>query len=357
MNIKDELLNFFDRNNFPVEEFETYTDGRTVLSVQRTSPAGEDWHMTFEAGNCTYGELIKSIADAAYYFDVDEEASEWIKMRGENGVPNSVRTLLEDAEWKEATLKDLSSMIQITFGGREDERFQEFSFAESYSYTIKDWYCENYPEDELGAQINDVTFEDVYKSFGKEDIYDVLGVRDNAVRERIFDRLSNITELDYNVFYNAMIDKTPLPDIETLGENKYYLNPPLFELSEPKMEYSYCESAGYVEYTAAFCDYNKFFKRAELGKDNYKTLSDVEKDYPAAYCDVRIRLYENKDIEYTIALVDGFEDGHEKEICLTSDEQDVFYEAICDALERAGRDIDKDLKLAKEARAKNNRDR
>ena len=38
-------------------------------------------------------------------FDVDEEAMLWIPHRGENGIPNSICALVDDAEWKLQSLK------------------------------------------------------------------------------------------------------------------------------------------------------------------------------------------------------------------------------------------------------------
>ena len=233
MNIKDELLDFFNNNDFYVDEFETYNNGRTILSVQQTSPAGEDWHIDFEAGDCTYGELINSVKKTAYYFNVDEAAAEWIPMRGEHGVPDSIQKILDDAKWKKETLDDLAHEIETAFEERKEDNFQEFSFAENYSYTVKDWYCKEYPED-LGSYLNAVTFKDIYESFGQQDIYDVLGVEDSIIRERVFEKLESLTGLDYNIFYKAMCDNKPLPDIDTLGDNKYYLDTPLFELREFK---------------------------------------------------------------------------------------------------------------------------
>ena len=40
-------------------------------------------------------------------FDVDEEAEKWIDHRGKNGVPSSIKVLVEDQKWKENKLEDL----------------------------------------------------------------------------------------------------------------------------------------------------------------------------------------------------------------------------------------------------------
>ena len=69
--------------------------------------------------------------------------------------------------------------------------------------SILDYYVNEYPTDELGSELKDISFADVWdalNSHGK-DIYDVIGVGDSVVRERIFDRLSEITNLDYDAIY------------------------------------------------------------------------------------------------------------------------------------------------------------
>ena len=40
-------------------------------------------------------------------YDVDDEVEIWIDGRGKNGVPNSIKALVEDAEWKLEMLKKL----------------------------------------------------------------------------------------------------------------------------------------------------------------------------------------------------------------------------------------------------------
>lgn len=53
---------------------------------------------------------------------------------------------------------------------------------------IKTWYQGKYETDELGEELNDVTFNELEKRMrAGEDVYDILGVGDSIVRERVFD--------------------------------------------------------------------------------------------------------------------------------------------------------------------------
>jgi hypothetical protein len=69
---------------------------------------------------------------------------------------------------------------------------------------IKEWYVNAYPTDELGCEINvDVTFGELYNHVSI--VYDVLGVDDSLVRERVFGKLSEIMNVDYAVIYKKWL--------------------------------------------------------------------------------------------------------------------------------------------------------
>jgi len=65
---------------------------------------------------------------------------------------------------------------------------------------IKEWYQEEFPTDELGAEINPtVTFEDLKENL--PNVYDCLGVSDSLVRERVFTKLANLLSVGYDEIY------------------------------------------------------------------------------------------------------------------------------------------------------------
>ncbi len=65
---------------------------------------------------------------------------------------------------------------------------------------IKEWYQEEFPTDELGAEINPtVTFEDLKENL--PNVYDCLGVSDSFVRERVFTKLANLLSVGYDEIY------------------------------------------------------------------------------------------------------------------------------------------------------------
>ena len=73
--------------------------------------------------------------------------------------------------------------------------------------TIKQFYLENYPTDDMGNDIkDDVTFAGfVTELFGDGDVYDYIGVYDSLVRERLFSELAKQLKTSYDYVYNLWL--------------------------------------------------------------------------------------------------------------------------------------------------------
>lgn len=68
--------------------------------------------------------------------------------------------------------------------------------------SIKTAYQTLYPEDNIGHQLNDVTFEDVFQTLDNyQSIYKLIGVYDSLIRERIFSMLAVIMDVEYAYIY------------------------------------------------------------------------------------------------------------------------------------------------------------
>ena len=69
---------------------------------------------------------------------------------------------------------------------------------------VKNWYVETYPTDELGQDINpEIEFTNVLNTLDNyRDIYDLIGVGDSIIRERLFQKLSQITGQTYTEIYD-----------------------------------------------------------------------------------------------------------------------------------------------------------
>lgn len=74
---------------------------------------------------------------------------------------------------------------------------------------IKEWYLKYYPTDELGSELSDkLTFKDLYVALeNHKDVYDLLGVCDSIVRERVFEKLSEVMNVEYDFIYRKWLQK------------------------------------------------------------------------------------------------------------------------------------------------------
>ena len=73
--------------------------------------------------------------------------------------------------------------------------------------TIKQFYLETYPTDDMGKDIkDDATFIGlVTQLFGEGDVYDYLGVYDSLIRERLFSELAKQLKTSYDYVYNLWL--------------------------------------------------------------------------------------------------------------------------------------------------------
>ena len=89
----------------------------------KNSPAGEDF--SFYVGG---GDIVKDIYEYYEGFDPDEHAKMWIEAQGRvEGVPSSIRTLIDDAEDIDEMLKELAdALVDVEQGlPGEDEEDEE----------------------------------------------------------------------------------------------------------------------------------------------------------------------------------------------------------------------------------------
>ena len=72
---------------------------------------------------------------------------------------------------------------------------------------IHDWYRKNYPNDELGKNINHVGFQETYQNMNKgKDFYKTVGVSDSVVRERVFSQMAKENKTSYDNVYNRWMN-------------------------------------------------------------------------------------------------------------------------------------------------------
>jgi hypothetical protein len=72
---------------------------------------------------------------------------------------------------------------------------------------IRKWYIENFPTDDLGKELHGgTTFKGLFSDMDAyQDVYNTLGVYDSVIRERVFVKLAEIMEVDYDYVYEQFL--------------------------------------------------------------------------------------------------------------------------------------------------------
>lgn len=85
--------------------------GTEALIEFWTDTAGQDIPTEFDYDG-TPEDFVKQFTESAENYDVDEEVELYINMRGKNGVPDTVRELLDDCQEAKDTLMEIARKLQ-----------------------------------------------------------------------------------------------------------------------------------------------------------------------------------------------------------------------------------------------------
>ena len=90
-----------------------------------------------------------------------------------------------------------------------EEEVVETSDEDELNSSVKEWYLNSFDVDNLGSEISeDVTFGDVMRCLEEHnDFYDCIGVGDSVIRERVFEKLAEILNVEpLTVYYQWLKD-------------------------------------------------------------------------------------------------------------------------------------------------------
>lgn len=90
---------------FNVSEPSKERGGEWTIEFGQESSAGEDWWEVLRFKRAC--DIKDALWERIENWDSDEEAEIYINLRGTRGVPSSIRTLLDDQDWKLEQLKKL----------------------------------------------------------------------------------------------------------------------------------------------------------------------------------------------------------------------------------------------------------
>lgn len=120
------------------------------IELEKYSPAGEDFIFSVEKEN-----LVENVKAYAREFNVDEHVRLWIDGIGENGVPDSISALVEDAENIREMLFELAGKL---CGGKPYTEEENEKITYWYKKKCGDVYfdLENYREYRHGQLLEGV---------------------------------------------------------------------------------------------------------------------------------------------------------------------------------------------------------
>jgi hypothetical protein len=131
--LNENIVRVFENNGFYVGEPEYSNHHREYcVEINQSTDLGEDWWLTLWYDG-TDEDFIQKFETLVEYFDPDEEAEIFIEMRGKNGVPDSIRDIINDQEWKLETLKTTLKELHEEFEEPEEPEDEE----EEYTITLK----------------------------------------------------------------------------------------------------------------------------------------------------------------------------------------------------------------------------
>jgi antirestriction protein len=152
------------------------------------------------------------------YFDYYSELRT-IAVEEDNILTRRMLKSLDDEELEmayEDAQYEIKSDTQYADGGEVDgkklpQNIQKFkdNFAEGGLNTrMRTWYMKTFPQDERGQYIDLYnTFADLWNALqNKQNVYDVIGEYDSLIRERLFDKLSQIKGVKYMDVYNLWLE-------------------------------------------------------------------------------------------------------------------------------------------------------
>ena len=90
-----------------------------------------------------------------------------------------------------------------------EEEVVETSDEDELNSSVKEWYLNSFDVDNLGSEISEnVTFGDVMKCLEEHnDFYECIGVGDSVIRERVFEKLAEILNVEpLTVYYQWLKD-------------------------------------------------------------------------------------------------------------------------------------------------------
>lgn len=117
--IKAQIEELLDKVSFNLYSL-NFHNGQYVTELGFCSDAGEDFVMVIWFDG-TKKNFVDEFHQYALDFDADEHAEQWVNMRGKDGVPSTIRGLIEDADSIQEYLDEASTKLSEMVYGKGSE--------------------------------------------------------------------------------------------------------------------------------------------------------------------------------------------------------------------------------------------
>lgn len=137
MELSKRIEEILEKHDFSVcgGIFERHSNDGYDVDLETYSPEGEDVIVSLVYDG-TEEDFIRQFRSYAEGFDAEEHAEMWIESSGKRGVPDSIKDLLEDAEWIKRELEEVADDLE----GNETDNVAERKYqdeAEIFINAIK----------------------------------------------------------------------------------------------------------------------------------------------------------------------------------------------------------------------------
>lgn len=122
MKLSERIIKVLERNEINLcgkITKRTYSNDGYDIELETYSPEGEDVIIALIYDG-TEEDFVREFERYARDFDAEKHAETYIDMRGKNGVPESIKDLLADAEWQKEML--LSVARQLNDGNIDNDK-------------------------------------------------------------------------------------------------------------------------------------------------------------------------------------------------------------------------------------------
>jgi hypothetical protein len=109
--LSTKIIEILEKNDMHIYDRNDEQNGEFTRDIEFYSPEGEDvieciWYDGTSEG------FVEAFRSNAENFDADEHAEMWVEFRGTRGVPESIRDLLDDADWIKNTLLAVADELE-----------------------------------------------------------------------------------------------------------------------------------------------------------------------------------------------------------------------------------------------------